>query len=150
MIIPLQTNRHKLSWQEQRMAALTMTPTLYNKDFSAGLTTVNLQPLQERPQKRKRHITFFDGDNYEKPRPAVTAVYDTASGEMLSIKTFQEQRDEEEAEFREYLAAKKRKREAAKAKKAAAHEATTDQQDMEKALSELCFNPMDIQNIISN
>lgn len=140
----LTNHQHKLSWQEQRMAALTMTPTLYNKDLSAGLTTVNLQPLQERPQKRKRHITFFDGDNYEKPRPAVTAVYDTASGEMLSIKTFQEQRNEEEAEFREYLAAKKRKREAAKAKKAA----KTDEEDMEQAMVELSFNPMDITNIL--
>jgi len=126
------------------MAALTMTPTLYNKDLSAGLSTFNIQPLcemQKRPRKRKRHITFFDGDSPNKPRPAITAVYDTSSGKMLSIKTFQEQRDEEEAEFREYLAAKKRKREAKKAAK-------TDEEDMEQAMVELSFNPMDITNIL--
>ena len=125
------------------MTTLVISPTLYSPDLSAGLSTVSVK-------KRKRRISFFDGENYDKPRPAVTAVYDRDTGVMLSVKTFEEEREEEDREFAEWMAAKRRKRDAAKAKAAADKAAKTEDEDMKDAVNELSYNPMDMDVLLGN
>ncbi len=125
------------------MTTLVISPTLYSPDLSAGLSTVSVK-------KRKRRISFFDGENYDKPRPAVTAVYDRDTGVMLSVKTFEEERKEEDREFAEWMAAKRRKRDAAKAKAAADKAAKTEDEDMKDAVNELSYNPMDMDVLLGN
>ena len=117
-------------------------PTLYTQDLSSGLTTINLIPLG----KKRKRITFFDGDNEDKPRPAVTAIYDREDGTLLSVKTFDEERADEEAEFQAWLAEKREKR----AKKKKIEEAKTEEQDMEEALDELSFNPLELANLLGS
>ena len=126
----------------ETMTAMTM-PTLYTQDLSSGLSTINLTPLASTTKKRKR-ITFFDGDNEDKPRPAVTAIYDREDGTLLSVKTFDEERADEEAEYQAWLAEKREK----KAKKKRIEETKTEEQDMEEALDELSFNPLDVANLL--
>ena len=58
---------------DKQMAALTITP--------------NPNLVITPPKKRKRHISFFDGDGCEKPRPEMTVIYDRLNGNILSIKT---------------------------------------------------------------
>ena len=82
----MQNSDDKLTKQ---MAALTMKPN----------PTIVITP----PKKRKRHISFFDGDGYEKPRPEMTVTYDRLNGNILSIKTFEEERKEEEDEYNQWL-----------------------------------------------
>jgi len=133
------------------MTAMTMSsasanasmPTLYTHDLSIGLSTINLTPPATTTKKRKR-ITFFDGDNEDKPRPAVTAIYDREDGTLLSVKTFDEERADEEAEFQAWLAEKRER----KAKKKKIEAAKTEEQDMEEALDELSFNPLDVANLL--
>ena len=81
-------------------------PTLYTQDLSSGLSTINLTP----PTKKRKRITFFDGDNEDKPRPAVTAIYDREDGTLLSVKTFDEERADEEAEYQAWLAEKRERK----------------------------------------
>lgn len=126
----------------ETMTAMTM-PTLYTQDLSSGLSTINLTPLASTTKKRKR-ITFFDGDNEDKPRPAVTAIYDREDGTLLSVKTFDEERADEEAEYQAWLAEKRER----KAKKKRIEETKTEEQDMEEALDELSFNPLDVANLL--
>lgn len=126
----------------ETMTAMTM-PTLYTHDLSIGLSTINLTPPATTTKKRKR-ITFFDGDNEDKPRPAVTAIYDREDGTLLSVKTFDEERADEEAEFQAWLAEKRER----KAKKKKIEAAKTEEQDMEEALDELSFNPLDVANLL--
>ena len=137
----MQTPNDKNPEPDIDMTTLVISPTLYSPDLSAGLSTVSVK-------KRKRRITFFDGENYDKPRPAVTAVYDKDTGEMLSVKTFAEEREEEDREYREWMAAKKRKRDAAKAKAAAEKAAKTEDEDMKEAIDELSYNPMDVDILL--
>jgi len=135
----------------ETMTAMTMSsasanasmPTLYTHDLSIGLSTINLTPPATTTKKRKR-ITFFDGDNEDKPRPAVTAIYDREDGTLLSVKTFDEERADEEAEFQAWLAEKRER----KAKKKKIEAAKTEEQDMEEALDELSFNPLDVANLL--
>lgn len=135
----------------ETMTAMTMSsssanasmPTLYTQDLSIGLSAINLTPPATTTKKRKR-ITFFDGDNEDKPRPAVTAIYDREDGTLLSVKTFDEERADEEAEFQAWLAEKRER----KAKKKKIEEAKTEEQDMEEALDELSFNPLDVANLL--
>ena len=135
----------------ETMTAMTMSsgsanasmPTLYTQDLSIGLSTINLTPPTTTTKKRKR-ITFFDGDNEDKPRPAVTAIYDREDGTLLSVKTFDEERADEEAEYQAWLAEKRER----KAKKKRIEEAKTEEQDMEEALDELSFNPLDVANLL--
>ena len=115
-------------------------PTLYTQDLSIGLSTINLTP----PTKKRKRITFFDGDNEDKPRPAVTAIYDREDGTLLSVKTFDEERADEEAEYQAWLAERREK----KPKKKRIEEAKTEEQDMEEALDELSFNPLDVANLL--
>ena len=132
----------------ENMTAMTMSsgsanasmPTLYTQDLSSGLSTVNLIPLS----KKRKRITFFDGDNEDKPRPAVTAIYDREDGTLLSVKTFDEERADEEAEYQAWLAEKRER----KAKKKRIEETKTEEQDMEEALDELSFNPLDVANLL--
>ena len=138
----------------ETMTAMTMTmtmtsgsanasmPTLYTQDLSSGLSTVNLTP----PTKKRKRITFFDGDNEDKPRPAVTAIYDREDGTLLSVKTFDEERADEEAEYQAWLAEKRER----KAKKKRIEEAKTEEQDMEEALDELSFNPLELANLLGS
>tara|TARA_B100000902_G_scaffold364907_1_gene385324 strand:+ start:2224 stop:2646 length:423 start_codon:yes stop_codon:yes gene_type:complete len=125
------------------MTTLVISPTLYSPDLSAGLSTVSVK-------KRKRRISFFDGENYDKPRPAVTAVYDRDTGVMLSVKTFDQKREEEDREFAEWMAVKRRKRDAEKAKAAAEKAAKTEDEDMKDAVNELSYNPMDMDVLLGN
>ena len=125
------------------MTTLVISPMLYSPDLSAGLSTVSVK-------KRKRRISFFDGENYDKPRPAVTAVYDRDTGVMLSVKTFDQKREEEDREFAEWMAAKRRKRDAAKAKAAADKAAKTEDEDMKDAVNELSYNPLDMDVLLGN
>ena len=135
----------------ETMTAMTMSsasanasmPTLYTHDLSIGLSTINLTPPATTTKKRKR-ITFFDGDNEDKPRPAITAIYDREDGTLLSVKTFDEERAQEEAEFQAWLAEKRER----KAKKKKIEAAKTEEQDMEEALDELSFNPLDVANLL--
>ena len=135
----------------ETMTAMTMSsasanasmPTLYTHDLSIGLSTINLTPPATTTKKRKR-ITFFDGDNEDKPRPAITAIYDREDGTLLSVKTFDEERADEEAEFQAWLAEKRER----KAKKKKIEAAKTEEQDMEEALDELSFNPLDVANLL--
>ena len=135
----------------ETMTAMTMSsssanasmPTLYTQDLSIGLSAINLTPPATTTKKRKR-ITFFDGDNEDKPRPAVTAIYDREDGTLLSVKTFDEERADEEAEFQAWLAEKRERKD----KKKKIEEAKTEEQDMEEALDELSFNPLDVANLL--
>ena len=134
----------------ENMAAMTM-PTLYPSDISSGLSTINLASEASRSvsttsttKKRKRHISFFDGDGDDKPRPAITAIYDRATGSLVSVKTFEEERAEEEEEFQAWIAEKKAK----KAEKKLIEDSKTKEQDMDEALDELLFNPLDIANLL--
>ena len=128
----------------ETMTAMTM-PTLYTQDLSIGLSTINLTQPTTTTKKRKR-ITFFDGDNEDKPRPAVTAIYDREDGTLLSVKTFDEERADEEAEYQAWLAEKRER----KAKKKRIEEAKTEEQDMEEALDELSFNPLELANLLGS
>ena len=138
----------------ENMTAITMStnasgsanaymPTLYTQDLSSGLSTINLNPLASTTKKRKR-ITFFDGDNEDKPRPAVTAIYDREDGTLVSVKTFDEERADEETEFQAWLAEKRER----KAKKKRIEAAKTEEEDMEEALDELSFNPLELANLL--
>ena len=137
----------------ETMTAMTMSsasanasmPTLYTHDLSIGLSTINLTPPATTTKKRKR-ITFFDGDNEDKPRPAITAIYDREDGTLLSVKTFDEERADEEAEFQAWLAEKRER----KAKKKKIEAAKTEEQDMEEALDELSFNPLELANLLGS
>ena len=127
----------------ENMAAMAM-PSLYPSDISSGLSTINLASQVSTTKKRKRNISFFDGDGDGKPRPAITAIYDRATGSLLSVKTFDEERAEEEEEFRAWIAEKKAK----KAEKKLIEDSKTTEQDMDEALGELLFNPLDIANLL--
>ncbi|MAH20702.1 MAG: hypothetical protein CMB96_04600 [Flavobacteriaceae bacterium] len=117
---------------DKQMAALTITPN----------PTLVITP----PKKRKRHISFFDGDGCEKPRPEMTVTYDRLNGNILSIKTFDEERKAEQDEYNQWLEAKRQKR----IKKQQEKDAKTPEQDLEDMLAQLSYIPLDISNLISN
>lgn len=95
------------------------------------------------PKKRKRNISFFDGDCCEKPRPELTITYNRLNGDVLSIKTFQEERKEEQNEYKRLLENKKRiKLEKEKEKKS-----KTVKEDFDDALSILSFIPLSMENL---
>ena len=96
-------------------------------------------------KKRKRNISFFDGDSYEKPRPQVTVTYDKHSGYTVSIKTFDQERRDEEKEYKEWIERKREKR--AKAMKIKAEK--TPEQDLTDALAQLSYIPLSINNLSS-
>ena len=110
------------------MAALTITPN----------PTLVITP----PKKRKRHISFFDGDGCEKPRPEMTVTYDRLNGNILSIKTFDEERKAEQDEYNQWIEDKRKKR----IKK----ESITPEQDLEDMLAQLSYIPLEISNLISD
>ena len=116
----------------KQMAALTINPK----------PTIVITP----PKKRKRHISFFDGDGCEKPRPEMTVTYDRLNGNILSIKTFQEERNEEEKEYNHWLEAKRQKR----IKKQKEKDAKTPEQDLEEALAQLSYIPLSVNNLSNN
>ena len=113
----------------KQMAALTMKPN----------PTIVITP----PKKRKRHISFFDGDGCEKPRPEMTVTYDRLNGNILSIKTFEEERKEEQDEYNKWLEAKRQK----KLKKQQEKDAKTPEQDLEEALAQLSYIPLAVNNL---
>lgn len=112
----------------KQMAALTITPN----------PTLVITP----PKKRKRHISFFDGDGCEKPRPEMTVTYDRLNGNILSIKTFDEERKAEQDEYNQWIEDKRKKR----IKK----ESITPEQDLEDMLAQLSYIPLEISNLISD
>tara|TARA_A200000113_G_C8869039_1_gene355855 strand:- start:813 stop:1184 length:372 start_codon:yes stop_codon:yes gene_type:complete len=112
----------------KQMAALTITPN----------PTLVITP----PKKRKRHISFFDGDDCEKPRPEMTVTYDRLNGNILSIKTFDEERKAEQDEYNQWIEDKRKKR----IKK----ESITPEQDLEDMLTQLSYIPLEISNLISD
>ena len=116
----------------KQMAALTIKPN----------PTIVITP----PKKRKRHISFFDGDSCEKPRPEMTVTYDRLNGNILSIKTFQEERKEEEDEYKHWIEAKRQKR----IKKQQEKDEKTPEQDLEEALAQLSYIPLAVNNIYNN
>ena len=113
---------------DKQMAALTITPN----------PTLVITP----PKKRKRHISFFDGDGCEKPRPEMTVIYDRLNGNILSIKTFDEERKGEQDEYNQWIEDKRKKR----IKK----ESITPEQDLEDMLAQLSYIPLEISNLISD
>ena len=113
---------------DKQMAALTITPN----------PTLVITP----PKKRKRHISFFDGDGCEKPRPEMTVTYDRLNGNILSIKTFDEERKAEQDEYNQWIEDKRKKR----IKK----ESITPEQDLEDMLAQLSYIPLEISNLISD
>ena len=113
---------------DKQMAALTITPN----------PTLVITP----PKKRKRHISFFDGDGCEKPRPEMTVTYDRLNGNILSIKTFDEERKGEQDEYNQWIEDKRKKR----IKK----ESITPEQDLEDMLAQLSYIPLEISNLISD
>lgn len=115
---------------ENKMAAISISP----RTIAQVITP---------PNKRKRHISFFDGDTCEKPRPRVTVTYDEQSGDTVSVKTFDQERQEEEQEYQEWLEKKRRKR----AKIAAAKAAKTPEQDLADALLQLSYIPLSVDNL---
>ena len=115
----------------KQMAALTMKPN----------PTIDITP----PKKRKRHISFFDGDGCEKPRPEMTVTYDRLNGNILSIKTFEEERKEEQNEYDQWLQNKRQKH----IKKQEEKQSKTPEQDLEDALAKLSYIPLAINNLIS-
>ena len=116
---------------EKQMAALTITPN----------PTIVITP----PKKRKRRISFFDGDNCDKPRPEMTVTYDRLNGNILSIKTFEEERKEEQNEYDQWLQNKRQKH----IKKQEEKQSKTPEQDLEDALAKLSYIPLAINNLIS-
>jgi hypothetical protein len=96
-------------------------------------------------KKRKRNISFFDGDSYEKPRPLVTVTYDRHSGDTVSIKTFDQERRDEENDYNEWLEKKREKR--AKIMKIKAEK--TPEQDLTDALAQLSYISLSINNLLS-
>lgn len=116
----------------KQMAALTIKPN----------PTIVITP----PKKRKRNISFFDGDGCEKPRPEMTVTYDRLNGNILSIKTFKEERKEEEDEYNQWVEAKRQKR----IKKQKEKNAKTPEQDLEEALAQLSYIPLSVNNLSNN
>jgi len=95
------------------------------------------------PKMQKRHISFFDGDSYEKPRPLVTITYDKLSGDTVSVKTFDQERQQKEQEYQEWLERKRQKH----VKFAAIKATKTHEQDLLDALSQLSYIPLSIDNL---
>ena len=119
------------------------TDNIENKMATISISPQTIAQVITPPKKRKRHISFFDGDSYEKPRPQVTITYDKQSGDTVSVKTFDQERQEEEQEYQEWLEKKRRKR----AKIAAVKAAKTPEQDLADALSQLSYIPLSIDNL---
>ena len=109
------------------------------------MAAISISQVITPPKKRKRHISFFDGDSDEKPRPQVTITYDKLSGDTVSVQTFDQERLQEEHEYQQLLERKRRKR----AKLLAIKEAKTPEQDLLDALSELSYNPLDVNNLFN-
>ncbi len=93
--------------------------------------------------KRKRHISFFDGEGFEKPRPESTVTYDRINGDVLSIKSFAEERNEEQKEYKAWLENKKR----IKLEKEKEKASKTAKEDLDDALSILSFIPLSMENL---
>ena len=76
----------------------------------------------------------------------MTVTYDRLNGNILSIKTFDEERKAEQDEYNQWLEAKRQKR----IKKQQEKDAKTPEQDLEDMLAQLSYIPLDISNLISN
>lgn len=117
---------------EKKMAAIVLSPQTVTQCITHF-------------KKRKRNISFFDGDSYENPRPQVTVTYDRHSGDTVSIKTFDQERKDEEEDYKEWLERKREKR--AKIMKIKAEK--TPEQDLADALAQLSYIPLSINNLVS-
>lgn len=115
---------------EKKMAAIVLSPQTVTQCITHS-------------KKRKRNISFFDGDSYEKPRPQVTVTYDTHSGDTVSIKTFEQERNDEENDYKEWLERKREKR----AKIMKIKDEKTPEQDLADALAQLSYIPLSINNL---
>ena len=128
----MQSTTEYTDYIEKKMADIVLFP----QTIIEGIT---------HSKKRKRNISFFDGDSYEKPRPLVTVTYDRHSGDTVSIKTFDQERRDEENDYKEWLERKREKR--AKIMKIKAEK--TPEQDLTDALAQLSYIPLSINNLVS-